>query len=391
MRHASLSAIIAAALLSSTLAVQAQPTADSPRRQYEMLVEQFANANAEQAQRLEKARDAAAQARLFRESSPYPEFASRFLELARKHPQDAVAHDCLGWIVKNAECGPRCAAPYDQAIELLAQNHAQHKDCERLFETLLESAFLSSGRYLEAVFEQHPSADVRGRAGYHLALFLKYYCETMDRLRTLPDNAQHAELFMGPALVKTLAGGDPAPLLRRAESALVRVQQRYGLVEHKQGLLGQLAAAELFELRHLVIGKQIPEIDGEDTDGNKLRLSDYRGKVVVLVFWGTWCRHCVALLPQERALVKAHAGQPFALVGVNNDTERTTLKPFFATHQITWPSFYDGADALSKRWNIKGWPAVFVVDAKGLIRYRHLRGEALDRAVAQLVAETKRP
>ena len=62
------------------------------------------------------------------------------------------------------------------------------------------------------------------------------------------------------------------------------------------------------------------------------------------------------------ALVKKYADQPFALVGVNNDSDRAKLKPFFAKHQITWPSIYDGADNISKQWNIKGFPAVFVVD-----------------------------
>jgi Redoxin len=77
------------------------------------------------------------------------------------------------------------------------------------------------------------------------------------------------------------------------------------------------------------------------------------------------------------------------VVGVNNDTDRAKLKPFFVEHQITWPSIYDGADNTSKQWNIKGFPAVFIIDAKGIIRYRHLRGEALDGVVEQLVREAK--
>lgn len=388
MRHTILLPLLTLSLLSClTFAVPAQDTTESPRSQYETLLKQFAKAQAEYGKRLESASDGAAQAKLFRESSPHPAFAGRFLELAKKHPTDAVAYDCLSWIVQNSECGPLCEAPYSQAIELLAQQFAQHKDCERHFEIMLESAFLSSAKYLEAVFEKHPDANVRGRAGFHLALFLKHYCETMDRLRTLPENARSAELFMGPKLVKTLTTTDPAPLLRQAEKALERVQKEYGLVDHKKSFLVKLAEQELFELRHLAIGKPIPEIDGEDTDGKKLRLSDYRGKVVVLVFWGTWCGHCVAMLPQERALVKKYADQPFALLGVNNDNDRTKLKPFFAKERITWPSFYDGTDTLSSRWNIKGWPAVFVVDARGIIRYRHLRGELLNQAVEQLVKE----
>src|SRR5581483_8132820 len=269
------------------LAGGAQQPPPSPRGQYESLLKEFAKAQAEYAKRLEAAGDKGAQAKVFRELSPYPVFAGRFLELAKKHPKDAVAFDCLSWIVKHSECGPLCEAPYTQAVKLLSQDHAQHKDCEGLFEPMVESAFLTSAKYLEAVFEKHPSADVRGRAGYQFALFLKYYCEMMDRLRTVPENAKNAELFMGPVLAKTLMTTDPAPLLRKAEETFDRVQKQYGLVESKKSLLAALIEPELFELRRLAIGKPIPEIDGEDTEGNKLKLSDYRGKVVVLVFWGT--------------------------------------------------------------------------------------------------------
>jgi hypothetical protein len=289
MRLTTLLPLLSLSLLSCLpFAVCAQQPTESPRSQYESLLKEFAKAQTAYAKRLEDASDRAAQAKLFRESSPHPVFAGRFLELARKYPRDEVAHDCLSWIVLNSECGPLCEAPYRQAVELLAQQYAQHKDSERLFETMIESAFLPSAKYLETVFEKHPDADVRGRAGFHLGLFLKHYCEMLARLRTLPDNAKNAELFMGPALVKTLTTTDPEPLLKQAEKTLERVRREYGLVEYKKSLLAQLAERELFEVRHLAIGRQIPEIEGEDTEGNKLKLSDYRGKVVLLDFWGNW-------------------------------------------------------------------------------------------------------
>ena len=55
-----------------------------------------------------------------------------------------------------------------------------------------------------------------------------------------------------------------------------------------RGTLGEAAKAQLFEARNLVVGKVAPEIEGEDADGKKFKLSEYRGKVVVLDFWGDW-------------------------------------------------------------------------------------------------------
>ena len=91
--------------------VRGQDSTPAPRSQFDSLVKEFAKAQAEYEKKLERTQDRAAQAKLFRESSPYPEFAGRFLELAKKHAKDDVAYDCLTWIVKNGECGPRCEAP----------------------------------------------------------------------------------------------------------------------------------------------------------------------------------------------------------------------------------------------------------------------------------------
>src|SRR5258708_33451426 len=86
------------------------------------------------------------------------------------------------------------------------------------------------------------------------------------------------------------------------------------------------AKSELYEIHQLSTGKVAPEIEGEDVDGKKLKLSDYRGKVVVLVFWGEWCASCRAMYPQERSLVNRLENKPFALIGINSDSDPERLK-----------------------------------------------------------------
>src|SRR5438105_9037394 len=64
-------------------------------------------------------------------------------------------------------------------------------------------------------------------------------------------------------------------------------------------------------------GEPAPEIKGEDMDGKPLKLSDYRGKVVLLDFWGFWCAYCLRYIPHEKDLVRQYEGRPFVLLGVN--------------------------------------------------------------------------
>ena len=79
--------------------------------------------------------------------------------------------------------------------------------------------------------------------------------------------------------------------------------------------LGEKAATSLYELRHLQVGKQAPDIEGEDLDEARLKLGHYRGKVVLLVFWASWCGPCMRAVPHEKELVKRFKGRPFVLLG----------------------------------------------------------------------------
>jgi AhpC/TSA family len=81
---------------------------------------------------------------------------------------------------------------------------------------------------------------------------------------------------------------DPTVLDKEIEALLVRVEREYGDIRFGRDTLGERAAAMLSEVRNLGIGKPCPEIAGEDLDGKSFKLSDYRGKVVVIDFWGDW-------------------------------------------------------------------------------------------------------
>jgi len=96
------------------------------------------------------------------------------------------------------------------------------------------------------------------------------------------------------------------------------------------------------------------------------------------------------MYPHERSLVKKLEGKPFALIGVNSDRNREELKQVLVQENITWRSFWNGGGTggpISRHWKVEGWPSIWVIDARGVIRYRDTRGPAMDRAVDALLAE----
>lgn len=96
------------------------------------------------------------------------------------------------------------------------------------------------------------------------------------------------------------------------------------------------------------------------------------------------------MYPHERSLVKRLEGKPFALLGINSDADREKLKEVLKKESITWRSWWDGGSTdgpIASKWNVTGWPTIYVLDAKGVIRYRGVRGKQMDEAVDKLLQE----
>ncbi len=97
------------------------------------------------------------------------------------------------------------------------------------------------------------------------------------------------------------------------------------------------------------------------------------------------------MYPHERSLVKRLADKPFALLGVNSDANKETLRPRMEEENISWRSFWNGPKGtqgpISAQWNVQSWPTIYIIDHKGVIRFKNKRGEEMDKAVDQLLAE----
>jgi len=140
------------------------------------------------------------------------------------------------------------------------------------------------------------------------------------------------------------------------------------------------------------IGQVAPEISGEDLDGQEFSLSDFRGSVVVLDFWGDWCGPCRSTYPHLCKLAKRLESEPFAIVGVNSDTQLERLKHVIEKQNIRWRSFSDGPKGangpIARAWGVEQWPTILVLDGRGIVRYRGVDGDmpAVEAMVDKLLA-----
>ena len=104
------------------------------------------------------------------------------------------------------------------------------------------------------------------------------------------------------------------------------------------------------------------------------------------------------MYPHERSLVEKMKSEPFALVGVNSESSVEKLRAAMEREKITWPSFFDGGGTdgpVATRWGVRGWPTIYVIDHKGVVRAKDVRGEEMDAAIEALLpaareAATKR-
>jgi len=221
----------------------------------------------------------------------------RLLELAEKNPKDPIALDALVqvvvaelWLMGNTEYPGRGQDNLEaRAIALLLRDHVQS---DRLGEACRRMSYGFSREcetFLRAVQEKNPRRDVRGLACLRLAQFLNGRVQRLDLLRERPDMARRYEGLFGKGYLTELLRQDRAKAVKEAEALFERAAEQYGDVKVPYGdTVGVKARAELHEIRHLSVGAEVQEIEGPDQDGKRLKLSDYRGKVVLLYFWSQY-------------------------------------------------------------------------------------------------------
>lgn len=119
-------------------------------------------------------------------------------------------------------------------------------------------------------------------------------------------------------------------------------------------------------------GGPTPALRLQDLDGKAHTLADYRGKVVLINFWATWCAPCRYEMPSIEKLRASLMGRPFAVLAVNLGEPEPRVRAFLQEVPLRFPVLLDPDAAAAKAWKVKALPATFVVGPDGRVRYRYI-------------------
>ncbi|WP_373019602.1 TlpA disulfide reductase family protein [Thiomicrorhabdus sp.] len=126
-------------------------------------------------------------------------------------------------------------------------------------------------------------------------------------------------------------------------------------------------------------GDQNRNLNLQDLSGEAVSLADYKGKVVLLNFWASWCPPCVHEMPSMARLNDQLDGQPFEILAVNLAEEQRAIKAFLMQHPVNFPILQDPSGSAVKTWQVFAYPSSYLIDKQGKIRFALFGGTEWDQ------------
>ncbi len=308
------------------------PLADLEPR-VKRMYEDYSNAYNEFNKQLQGARNQLEYNLINRTQNPGPKYAKRFFQIAGQERRTTSAFQAL-FLACVTDNPSAPGSVFKQALDRILEDHAKERWLHHAFQTLSGVDHESVTVLLRESLKRNPHRNVQGAACYYLGV----------RLSQKPKHDE-AEVLS---------------LLKRCSGEFKDVLLEYSVEGQRlEYPLADIAKPMAFAIEHLSVGKKALDIVGTDADGKTFKLSDYKGKVVVLDFFADWCPFCVKMYPEERGLVQKLEGKPFAILGVNCDST-DTLRQILADKKVTWRCWSDGKEGpIAQTWQLEGYPLMY--------------------------------
>lgn len=206
----------------------------------------------------------------------------------------------------------------------------------------------------------------------------------LKEIKTVNPSAEvQGQAALALSVMLASLGDDPRIMAQRIQNL------REAIIKSADINLGAMTVAdvardELYKINCLSRGKEAPDIVGTDSAGRPLRLMNFRGKVVMLVFWSSEDPLAAKALELLRESAPSKTKRPFVILGVNRDA-RANLRTLEAEGIVTWRNFSDPLQKIARQYHISSSPFCLILDQKGNIQYKGSVGSFADAVVNDLL------
>jgi peroxiredoxin len=299
---------------------------------------------------------------------PSPSLRGAWSAISRSLDQEWTL-DSAAWFLRNATgvltrnadgtTSPQFATEMDSLLKAVEQHHLTSPRLMPLCMALAGSQDPRALPLLEKILARNPDKKVRGVAALAIAM----------ALRTL---------------------GDEPPIMRRRLEHLRTAIIESSDIELDGSSVAAIAEDELHIIRYLSKGRTAPDLSGADSGARPRKLSDHKGKVIMLLFWSDAMWEAARTREIMMETARRFAGRPFMIVGVNHDPVEK-LRAFEANDAFPreqWVNFSDPQAKLAAEFRVANWPAVFVLDGNRTIHYAGGPGSFADLTAEALLTES---
>jgi thiol-disulfide isomerase/thioredoxin len=287
----------------------------------------------------------------------------------------------------------RMSTLFDEVVSVQPQAKEEIAGAKLEFLTLL-SLFgdADSTAALGKLAKEKGDLAVAAQAGQQLVAFWSNPKDEAAQLKALDEVQKIAkanpkdEALVGTLMKMSKMGAASKAVSEKAETVLVTDLTSEGAQQVAAQIKGERKMKES-------VGKPV-ELAGTQIDGKPFTTKDWKGKVIFVDFWATWCGPCLAELPRVKRVYLDYHAKGLEILGVSCDRSADDLKAFLEKNKdMPWPQLYDAKEnpkiqwnPLAKEWGINGIPTMFLIDKKGILRSVEAR-EDFEKEIPKLLDE----